>query len=137
MSKLPFKVSLLGVLAISFFGGPIGIASAPTANAQQNIVPTATTTPTVVATDALACNCWSFVKSLIPSLPNTALLKTNTTPRVGAVAIFDYNGLPHYGVITALNADGFELRDSNYQHCKFLTHFVSWTNAAITGFWAP
>ncbi len=60
----------------------------------------------------------------------------NTTPHIGAVVIFNYNGLPHYGIMTELTNDGFMLNDSNYGGPGIRTHFVSWENQYIVGFWA-
>lgn len=134
VSKLLSKVSIV-VVALGFlFGTPLSIASAPTASAQVTS-PVATSTPTVVE-DALACNCYAYVRSLIPSLPLANKIVPNTTPHVGAVAVFDYNGLPHYGIIASISNDGFELQDSNYVHCRYSTHFIAWNNKALVGFWA-
>lgn len=134
VSKLLSRVSVL-VVALGFvLGSPLSIASAPTASAQVTS-PLATSTPPVIE-DALACNCYAYVRSLIPSLPLANLIKSNTTPHIGAVAVFDYEGLPHYGIITKLTADGFYLEDSNFVHCKYTTHFIAWSNVHIIGFWA-
>ncbi len=134
VSKLLSKASVVLGALVFLFGAPLNIVSAPTAQAQitQPIVATST----APAEDALACNCYAYVRSLIPSLPLANLIKPNTTPHVGAVAVFDYNGLPHYGIVSKLEADGFELQDSNYSHCKYMTHFISWNNKALVGFWA-
>lgn len=133
VSKLLSKVSIVLVSLGFLLGAPLSIATAPTASAQVTSI--ATSTPPVVE-DALACNCYAYVRSLIPSLPLANKIVPNTTPHVGAVAVFDYDGLPHYGIIVSLSGDGFELQDSNYVHCKYETHFISWNNKAIVGFWA-
>jgi hypothetical protein len=59
----------------------------------------------------------------------------NTTPHIGTVVIFNYNGLPHYGIITKLSNDGFWLNDSNYGGPGIRTHFINWGDKYIVGFW--
>ncbi len=86
--------------------------------------------------NAVLCNCYAYVRSQYPDFPPTWELENNTTPHVGAVVIFDYSGLPHYGIISKLNADGFWLTDSNFGGCGIRTHFIEWNNKYITGFWA-
>ncbi len=132
MSKLLSKASITVALVLTIFGAPAGIASAPTAQAQT------TTSPSVsrITVDTLACNCYSYVASQIPNLPHSADLKPNTTPHVGAVAIFDYNGLPHYGIVTGFTEEGFTLKDSNFAHCKYMTHLIQWDDAHLVGFWS-
>lgn len=115
------------------FGAPVSMATAPTALAQT---PATSTVSVVIKEDPIACNCYAYVRSKIPTLPLANLVKPNTTPHIGAVAIFDYDGLPHYGIISKLTDSGFYLTDSNYVHCKYLTHFISWSDKAIVGFWA-
>lgn len=97
---------------------------------QKDETPTTTT-----VSNAALCNCYAYVRSQIPSFPPTWLLKNNTSPHVGAVAIFNYSGVPHYGIITEITADGFWLKDSNFGGCGLRTHFIEWTNHYITGFW--
>lgn len=86
--------------------------------------------------DAVMCNCYAYVRSQYPDFPPTWELENNSMPHVGAVVIFDYNGTPHYGIISKLNADGFWLTDSNFGGCGIRTHFIEWTNKSITGFWS-
>lgn len=65
-----------------------------------------------------------------------SLVKPNTTPHVGAVVIFDYDGLPHYGIISKFAGEGFELTDSNYGGCGIRTHYIAWNDPYIVGFWS-
>lgn len=115
---------------------PVGLVLAPTAQAQVTHA-IASVVPQDAQNDPVACNCYLYVKSLILGLPRASELKTNTTPHVGAVVIFDYDGLPHYGVITSLSANGFELKDSNFRPCRYMTRHISWSDAHIRGFWSP
>ncbi len=133
VSRLLSKVSVVVIAAGFLLGSPLSIASAPTAQAQ---ITTTVATSTAPAEDPLACNCYAYVRSQISSLPLANKIVPNTTPHVGAVAVFDYNGLPHYGIISKLTDTGFYLDDSNFVKCKYTTHFISWNNKAIVGFWA-
>ncbi len=124
-------------LALS--GPPIVFAPAA-AQAQQmatsTVITQATSTPEVKV-DAVACNCYLYVKTKFPSFPITSKLKPNTVPSSGVVAIFDYDGLPHYGIIREFDGEGFWLEDSNYRRCRYMKHYVRWDDPAITGFWSP
>lgn len=81
-------------------------------------------------------NCYAYVRYTIPSFPMASEIKANSTPHVGAVAIFDYSGLPHYGIISSTTVKGFWLTDSNYGGPGIRTHFIEWSDKAIKGFWS-
>lgn len=82
----------------------------------------------------LLCNCYAYVKAKYPSLPRTALLEPNTTPHVGAVAIFDY---PHYAIIVDFDEKGFWVDHTNFKKCVHNSTYFTWDNAHLLGFWAP
>lgn len=84
----------------------------------------------------MLCNCYAYVRSQYPDFPTTWELENNTSPHVGAVAIFDYDGTPHYGIITSFDTKGFWLTDSNYGGCGIRTHYIGWNDKHIRGFWA-
>lgn len=113
------------------------IVLAPDAHAEVN-TPVATSTAPVVPEipSYVLDNCYAYVRYMIPNFPMASLVEPNTTPHIGAVAIFNYNGEPHYGIITSLNEDGFMLNDSNYGGPGIRTHFVAWGNKYIVGFWS-
>ncbi len=143
--KLFVRVLLLTALLVAAFSD-FHVAFAPTAYAHSietlPSVPIASTTEVVVETekpqyDALACNCYALVKSRLPSFPQTKELESNTSVHIGVVAIFDYSGLPHYGIVTRFDAYGFWISDSNFKHCQYLTHYIKMTDPAIRGFWEP
>lgn len=91
--------------------------------------------PPVVKKDAVACNCYLYVKGKYPTFPNTKDLKPNTTPSVGVVALFDYGNLNHYAIVTKLEAEGFWVKDSNFGGCGYRTHFIRWNDPNLVGFW--
>lgn len=72
----------------------------------------------------------------MPNLPLANKIKANTTPHVGAVAFFRYGDLPHYAIISKLDADGFWVTDSNFGGPGIRTHFIEWDNTHIRGFWS-
>lgn len=84
--------------------------------------------------DPLASNCYLYVQSLIPSLPHSSKIETNTPPYVGAVVFMDY---PHYAIITKLEETGFWVKDTNWGGPGYRTHFLRWDNKHIKGFWSP
>ncbi len=84
--------------------------------------------------DPIASNCYLYVKSLIPSLPRSSDITSNTTPFVGAVVIMDF---PHYAIVTKLEETGFWVKDSNWGGPGYRTHFIPWGYKHIEGFWSP
>ncbi len=121
----------------------------PRAEAQQ-IVPTAiqiavvsapaTTTPTIDQDAMPICNCWLEVKQIIPSLPNMKYLVPNSPARAGAVAIYNYHGVPHYAYVESVINDGVYghwEKGSNLKHCQFYERFVTEDNRYLVGYWYP
>jgi len=127
----------LAVIAGSF--SDFHVAFAPTAHAQTQPKETQievqlSSTVVAVPIDPEASNCYMFVQSLIPSLPRSSELKSNTTPFVGAVVLMDF---PHYAIVTKLEETGFWVKDSNWGGPGYRTHFVPWGYKHIEGFWSP
>ncbi len=64
----------------------------------------------------------------------------STTPSVGAVAIFEYKdkvtgeSVKHIAIITSLDADGFEVKESNFSKCEYGERTVAWDDPHIRGF---
>lgn len=80
------------------------------------------------------CNCYSFAKVLTGYIgPYTQ----NSAPTEGSIAVFDYDGTPHYGVVQTLKLDGFTIREANYKPCKTGIRFVKWDDSALRGFHLP
>ena len=80
-------------------------------------------------------NCFSYV-SLFVKLPKMSEILPNTTPFVGAVAIFNYNGVKHIAYIKELHADGFIVKEANYRPAVVDEREVNWNDKALVGFWA-
>ena len=87
------------------------------------------------AVSDVLCNCWAYVKSKIPSFPNTQeiILKQGQSHN-GDVVVFDY---PHYGIQVNSNDEGFWIEDANWGGCGTQTHFIEWDNPHIIGHWTP
>lgn len=62
------------------------------------------------------------MKSQFPDLPNTSEIQPNIQPTVGAIAIFNYRGTPHYAREAEIWQDAtttlIRLDESNYVHGK-------------------
>ena len=80
-----------------------------------------------------ACNCYQYMK-LFKKVPKMADIVPNTTPSVGSIAIFYYKGVKHIAYVTALEAEGFFVKEGNYKKCKKTTRFISYTDPALKGF---
>lgn len=86
----------------------------------------------------MVCNCWGYIKAnFIKSLPNTAALYPNSEPRVGAVAIYDYNGTPHYAYVTTIGDGTYKEIGANLKPCDVGRREVSYSKAELVGFWYP
>lgn len=85
------------------------------------------------------CNCYLYVKSFLPDLPRSKYLIPNFKPREGRVALFDYDGVPHYAIIGEVTDTGFYIaHESNYKACtKTSGRFVKFTDPAYLGtYWS-
>lgn len=89
--------------------------------------------------DDVACNCWRFLATKLP-VPRMADIQPNTTPHVGAIAIFSYKDkttgekVKHIAYIEELTADGFVISESNFEKCKYGRRTVAWTDQRLVGF---
>lgn len=83
------------------------------------------------------CNCYSYVRARVPSFPPQSQLAP-TTGAYGAtkVAIFDYDGVPHYGIVVSSDSTGFIVDEANYRPCVVGTRHVDWGDAHLVGFWS-
>jgi hypothetical protein len=83
-------------------------------------------------------NCYSFATVLVGKLPRMADIIPNTTiPRVGEIAVFDYKSGKHIAVQDEILADGFWVREANYEPYKLGRRFIKWDDPALVGFYSP
>ena len=100
--------------------------------------PISTTTPKRDEFD-IRCSCIKYARSLgvkIPLGTNAEDLAGNTTPEVGALALFKFsNGASHVAKITELGLRGFKVDQGNKTPCEATTEWIEWTNPYIAGFY--
>ncbi len=89
----------------------------------------------------VVCNCYAYLKTRLGALPKTADMHPNTTPKIGAVAIFAYidkrTGVRvwHGGLIEKIDASGFFMAETNFTKCLFDRRWVAWGDPHLRGFW--
>lgn len=89
------------------------------------------------SSESVPCNCYAYLKTKIKDLPLMNKIVPNSSPSVGSVAIFSYNGLPHLALVTKISADTFSVQEANYKPCGFDSRDVLWTDVHLKGFWTP
>ncbi len=86
----------------------------------------------------VSANCYLLVQARLGrKLPLMKDLKPNSMPRIGAVAIFNYKGVPHYAEVISLHQWHFTQFESNYIPGLIGYRDVKWTDRALVGFWFP
>lgn len=86
------------------------------------------------------CSCVQQIKALGVKVPkgwNASDFKPNTTPHIGAVAIFNYHGVSHVALIKKYTSKGFLVAEGNYESCKTGDRDISWDDPSLIGFWDP
>lgn len=87
----------------------------------------ATTTVIEERIDPLSLNCYLYLKSLIPELPNTVDIIGNTIyPVVGEAVVMTYGDLKHYAYILKVTEEGIEIKESNFHKGEYSQRFLSW-----------
>ncbi len=132
-----FFSSVLAAMVLITFAGPSIVFAPAAARASVSVDETAKTVPVVapeVVPDERLSNCWLYVKSLVPTLPNTKFLTPGSIPHIGSVAIFNY---PHYALVIKLEDAGFWVKESNFGGPGIRTRLVAWNDKHLTGFWSP
>lgn len=87
-----------------------------------------------------SCSCIKTARlwgAKIPMNTNADELVPNTTPHVGAVAIFEYRGKRHAVYIAKMDGHGFTIKEGNMKPCLKTTRWVPWTDPALVGFYKP
>lgn len=63
-------------------------------------------------------------------------VKPNTTISEGVIAIFDYSGVKHIAIVSRITANGFAVKESNYDAGVIGTRFITWNDHALVGFFS-
>jgi hypothetical protein len=82
-----------------------------------------------------SANCYAYA-SLFTELPRMSEILPNTSPKVGAVAIFEYPQ-KHIGIVEKLTEEGFYVKEANYFPGLIAKRFVSWNDPKLIGFYTP
>ena len=83
-----------------------------------------------------SCSCIQGLKSWgVKVKGNASNLIPNTAPFVGAVALFRYGNVHHAALITAIYADHFVVKETNYSPCAKTIRKVDFDDPRITGYW--
>lgn len=93
----------------------------------------------------VVANCYLYVKIFYEKyhdlpLPKTKDLKPNSPARKGAVAIYDYNGLPHYAFVLAVDNDDVYRFYEQGTNLVPAVPYKRWVNAdhpKLKGFYYP
>lgn len=85
--------------------------------------------------EALLENCYMYSKSKVPNLPHTIDLYPNTPAVVGAVALFNYHGIPHYAVVLEVEIDRVLIDETNFHHGRHDHRVISLQDPSLLGFW--
>jgi hypothetical protein len=91
----------------------------------------------VIEEDPILCNCYAYAKQVYPTLPTTKKLLASTSKKFGKVAVFDYDGLPHYAVVDSMGIGTFTVTETNYKRCQRTTRTIKFNDPALVGFWSP
>lgn len=91
----------------------------------------------VAEPDTIYNNCWRYVQSIYPNLPNSQYIVDNISPHIGAVVFFKYGKLDHYAIITEMDEEGFFVKDSNFGGPGIRTHHYLWGDSHIRGYFNP
>lgn len=121
------------------------VPSTATTPPPEPIVETIEVVEEVEEVPEIICSCIHGARdagAYIPIGTNAWDIEGNTTPHVGALALFSYDPddyrKDHVGVITSLHENGFWMYDENYNNpeggCRAGLRYVLWSDPAITGF---
>ena len=85
------------------------------------------------------CSCVKTLKALGVKAPtiDAKWFKPNTTPHVGAVAIFKYKNVSHVALVKELKENYFVVREGNFTPCLITNRRIKYGDAALVGFWSP
>ena len=85
----------------------------------------------------VSCSCVAYVQSKgIKIKGNASSFMPNSTPAVGTLALFRYPSA-HVAVVVSLGAENFTVDEANWKPCVIGRRTVSYSNAALIGFYKP
>lgn len=93
-----------------------------------------TSTRLYVEEKMIPYNCVAYLRTKL-DFPPTSQIKVNSTPCVNCIAIFDYNGTPHYALSEYLFPGGFYISESNKVRGKITERFIPWGDESFVGFY--
>lgn len=84
------------------------------------------------------CSCVRYVALThrIPPMKTPADVSPNSPPFIGSLVLLNYN-VSHIAVLTGFTADGFLIREANFNKCQETTRFVAWGDPFLRGFYLP
>lgn len=86
--------------------------------------------------DGVLCNCWAYSKQVYPTLPSTKVIHANLEDEPSDVAVFSYNGLPHYAVVERVGTSTFDVSETNFKRCQKGTRTVELDDPSLLGFYS-
>lgn len=87
---------------------------------------------------SIACNCYRYSEHISGiDLPPMATLTPNTEPGPGTFALFDYRGVPHVALVTAVSSSTVTLDEANYRHCTTGVRTIPLDYPHLRGFYGP
>ena len=85
------------------------------------------------------CYCVKTVRELglnIPYNTDANTFVSNTTPQIGASALFKFpNNTYHVAYIADMASNGFYVLQGNKIDCEYTEEWILWDNPYLTGFW--
>lgn len=87
------------------------------------------------------CNCWAYLSTQIKNLPRMKDITPNSTPKIGAVAIFLYKDkqtgetVKHVALVAELSDTSFVVKETNFTHCLYDKRVIDKNDPHLVGFW--
>ena len=80
-------------------------------------------------------NCYSTIKLKIAGLPRmTDIQPTSNIPRIGSIAVFDYDGKKHVGIVMGVSTKTFSVFEGNKHAYLIETNSYSFDDSNLRGF---
>lgn len=83
------------------------------------------------------CNCYKYVKKVLPDTPNTFTILSNVKNSVGDIVIFYYpeSNLHHYAIVEKIYNGHVYISETNYSSCSFGRRIVPLQDSTIVGYY--